>query len=98
MFARDDRHAAARELIDQGLGRVVTSELVLGETWTLLCRRLGHHSAIKFLDYVNEASVEVAGVSQENIHSAWTWVRRHSERLYSFVDATSFAIMRQRRI
>jgi predicted nucleic acid-binding protein len=29
---------------------------------------------------------------------AWRWLRRHDEREYSFVDATSFAFMRRRRI
>lgn len=30
--------------------------------------------------------------------AAWAWLRRHDERVYSFVDATSFAMMRQLRI
>jgi predicted nucleic acid-binding protein len=25
---------------------------------------------------------------------AWVWLRRHDERVYSLVDATSFAVMR----
>ena len=29
---------------------------------------------------------------------ALRWLRRHDEREYSFVDATSFALMRRRRI
>lgn len=29
---------------------------------------------------------------------AMAWLRRHDEREYSFVDATSFAVMRRRRI
>lgn len=29
---------------------------------------------------------------------AWEWLRRHDEREYSFVDATSFAILRRRRM
>ena len=28
---------------------------------------------------------------------AWSWLSRHDERAYSFVDATSFALMRRRR-
>lgn len=27
---------------------------------------------------------------------AWRWLDRHDERSYSFVDATSFAVMRRR--
>ena len=30
--------------------------------------------------------------------SAWTWLRRHDERAYSFVDAASFQVMRDRRL
>ena len=29
---------------------------------------------------------------------AWEWLRRHDERPYSYVAATSFAIMRRERI
>ncbi|MCY3806044.1 MAG: VapC toxin family PIN domain ribonuclease, partial [bacterium] len=29
---------------------------------------------------------------------AWDWLRRHDEREYSFVDATSFEVMRTRRL
>ncbi len=31
-------------------------------------------------------------------HLALRWLRRHDEREYSFVDATSFAVMRAERI
>ena len=29
---------------------------------------------------------------------AWEWLHRHDERVYSYVDATSFEIMRRERI
>lgn len=29
---------------------------------------------------------------------AWRWLERHDERPYSFVDATSFAVMRRLRV
>ena len=29
---------------------------------------------------------------------AFEWLRRHDERAYSFVDATSFALMRRQRV
>ena len=29
---------------------------------------------------------------------AWKWLRRHDERPYSYVDATSFELMRRERI
>jgi predicted nucleic acid-binding protein len=79
--------------------RAVTSNLVLGEVWTLLARRLSHFHARSWLDRVHrELAVSVEGIEPELEEEAWTWLRRHDERPYSFVDATSFALMRKLRI
>jgi predicted nucleic acid-binding protein len=40
----------------------------------------------------------VESVSHELEAQALRWLRRHDERKYSFVDATSFALMRSLRI
>lgn len=98
-FLRDGRHADARALWEEGQAALLTSGLVLGETWTFLRRRVGHGHAGGFLD----ATRMVAGLSVLHVDDgledeAWNWLRRHDERPYSFVDATSFALMRRRRI
>jgi predicted nucleic acid-binding protein len=96
---RDRRHDQARALVRAGMGRVCTSNHVVGETWTLLCRRAGHGAAVGFLDRLAELPrVEVVHVDPAMESDAWLWLRRHDEREYSFVDATSFAVMRRRRI
>lgn len=95
---RDGRHPEAVALARQG-GRVVTSNHVVGETWTLLNRRGGHRAAVGFLDRLGRLpNVDVAHVEDSIEADAWRWLRRHDERKYSFVDATSFAFMRRRRI
>ena len=89
----------ARQLAATRKGKLVTSDLVVGETWTLLRRRSGHFAAVGFLDRLGGLSdVEVVHVDQDAVAQAWKWLRRHSEREYSFVDATSFVIMRGRKI
>ena len=96
---RDRRHKQARALVRAGIGRVCTSNHVVGETWTLLCRRAGHTAAVGFLDRLAELpGVEVVHVDPAMESDARVWLRRHDEREYSFVDATSFAVMRRRRI
>lgn len=71
----------------------------LGETWTLLRRRAGHTVAVGFLDRLARLrDVEVVHVDAATEAEAWRWLRRHGEREYSFVHATSFAVMRRRRI
>ena len=74
----DARHPAALALL-ASLGRteqVLTTNLVVGESWTFLRRQDSNPTAVAALE----------------------WLRRHEERVYSFVDATSFRVMRDRRL
>lgn len=100
----DDRHDAALAML-RGLGRserVLTTNLVIGETWTFLRRKDGHRTGLEYLQRVDELLVRgrlnIHRVSEADESSAWTWLRRHDERVYSFVDATSFETMRTRRL
>ncbi|HEU0248761.1 MAG TPA: PIN domain-containing protein, partial [Gaiellaceae bacterium] len=95
-IARDRRHPDAVALADRLRGeRVTTSNVVLGETWTLLSARAGHHRALQWLDSVRgDLRVVVERLDRDLEEDAWAWLRGHDERPYSFVDATSFALMR----
>jgi predicted nucleic acid-binding protein len=96
---RDGRHEMAKALVARGVGRVVTTNHVVGETWTLLRRRSGHTAAVGFIDRLTALpDTEVIHVDEALEADAWRWLRSRSERVYSFVDATSFAVMRRRRI
>jgi predicted nucleic acid-binding protein len=68
---------------------------VRGETWTLINRREDHAAAVRFLDAVAASPrLRVVQVAESQEATAMTWLRSHDEREYSFVDATSFAVMR----
>jgi predicted nucleic acid-binding protein len=98
-FPRDGRHAEAKLLeskLERGL--VVTSGPVTGETWTFLRGKAGQAHAVAWLDRVQAAPVRVEHVDRALEDEAWAWLRVHDERAYSFVDATSFALMRKLRI
>ena len=97
---RDAHHGAATALLrmhaDQSL---LTTNHVRGETWTFVRRRAGHRAAVRFLDDLERSMrIEVAPVDEDLESEALRWLCRHDEREYSFVDATSFAVMRERRI
>jgi predicted nucleic acid-binding protein len=96
----DQRHDEAVQLFKQyGAQPLVTSSHVRGETWTFLRRRRGHRDAVAFLDLVERsARLAIVSVSEELEEEALRWLRRHDEREYSFVDATSFALMRSMKI
>jgi uncharacterized protein len=70
----------------------------MGETWTLLNRRCGHRVAASAAAIRHSAVVRVEHVTAELEEEAWQWLDKRDEREYSFVDATSFALMRKRRI
>lgn len=96
---RDRRHSDAVGVWRHDRIPVRTSNLVVGETWTWLRRRVGHPAALRFLDAIEQSGRASVVVVDETIdQTAWAWLRRHHERSYSYVDATSFAIMRRERI
>ena len=97
---RDSRYQSARALEDVvERERLVTTELVLGEVWTLLRRRLGHLGAHRVIDAIRALpAIRVELVDGQLTAEAWAWLRVHDERPYSFVDATSFALMRKLRL
>ncbi len=99
-FARDDHHEAALRLWSAaGGGPLATTNHVAGETWTFLRRRVGHAEARRYIDNLEGTDrVTVVHVDEGAEAEAWAWLRRHDERTYSFVDATSFAVMRRQRI
>ena len=98
-FRRDPRHPDARAVWESRPKPLMTTNLVVGETWTFLRRRAGHQASIAFLDAVGRSKeLAVIRVDASLEEEAWRWLRRHDERAYSFVDATSFAVMRRHRV
>jgi predicted nucleic acid-binding protein len=98
-FQRDQHHEDARLLWQGRAAQLLTTNHVLGETWTFLRRRLGHAEAVAFLDGARGSQrLTIVHVDEAIETEAWSWLHRHDERTYSFVDATSFAVMRRRGI
>lgn len=100
----DRRHADALAVLAHvgSSEQVLTTNLVLGETWTFLRRKDGHRTSLAFLDRIGalegQSRLAVQRVSHDQEDKAWAWLRKHDERSYSFVDATSFQVMRDRRL
>ncbi len=97
---RDGRHAeAVASDRATSTSRLLTSNLVVGETWTFLRRRAGYGPSMRWLDSVlGRVALTVEPIDPDLEADAWAWLRVHDERPYSLVDATSFALMRRKRI
>lgn len=90
--------AALRSAIAGG-ERVVTTNLVLAETYTLLLYR-GHRSAgLTFLRTIRERPNVIVSSTQELEERAVVdWLERFDDQKFSFADAVSFAVMQERGI
>jgi predicted nucleic acid-binding protein len=100
----DHRHAEAVDMLSRvGTSeQVLTTNLIVGETWTFLRRKDSHPTSVTFLDRIatlqSADRLVVHRVTGAQEAKAWSWLRRRNEREYSFVDATSFEVMRRRRL
>ncbi|MBI4259310.1 MAG: PIN domain-containing protein [Actinobacteria bacterium] len=98
-YARDAHHAEAREMWLANDEPIAVSNHVLGETWTFLRRRSGHAAAVEAVEAIRSSRrVQVLHCAPDTEEEAWRWLRRRPERAYSFVDASSFAVMRRKRV
>ena len=78
---------------------LVTTNQIVGETYTLLRVTCGHAAAVVFLDRLEESRrIERIFVSTELEGRAYRLLRTYADQDFSFVDATSFAVMRSERI
>lgn len=76
--------------------RPLTTNHVVGESWTLVGRRYGRHIAVRLLRSLRDnARYTIVHVDSDAEERAFDWLLRHDEREHSFVDATSFEIMRR---
>jgi uncharacterized protein len=97
---RDQNHETARALAEMLHGdTLVTTTAVRGETWTGINSRYGHEWAKRAIGLI-EASprITIRQIDADLDSDALKWLRDRSERPYSWVDATSFALMRRERI
>ena len=96
----DRDHVRARALFEAYADAPLsTSNLVCGELWTFVRRRFGHARAVALVDAVEATRrVSIVQVDTETERDAWAWLRHRDEREYSYVDGTSFALMRRRAI
>jgi predicted nucleic acid-binding protein len=92
----DPDHSEAVRLLQQIVRlryALATSNFVLSEVYTLLLKRLGWEIAIRYVEELRAGSTQVLSVSTEDEERAWAILRRYQDQDFSYVDATSFAIM-----
>jgi predicted nucleic acid-binding protein len=78
---------------------LVTSNHVVGETYTLLMTTHGQKAAWRFVETIAKSPrLEQVHVDAELEAEAYSLMRRYADQPFSFVDGTSFALMKKRRM
>ncbi len=78
---------------------LITSNLVVAESYILMLKGLGHGAAINFLERINSSPRIARIYSTSDIESnAEEILRKYQDQDFSYTDAVSFAIMKMQRL
>jgi uncharacterized protein len=87
---------AFRSALRDGM-RAVTTNLVLSETYTFLVYRGHRIAALELLRSVRTSpNIVVTSTEELEEQARMDWLARYDDQDFSFADAVSFAVMRQR--
>lgn len=95
--AAEAEHSRAREalsgLLSEGVS-LFTSNYVFAETYTALLVRVGRAEAIEWgRRFRASGAIELVRLEQDVEGEAWEILERHGDKRWSYVDATSFALL-----
>ncbi len=90
----DSAHQRATAVLSAG-DRLVTSDHVLIETWTLLRHRLAGRAAERFWNGLRGGVADVECLGVADLEVAWEIGQQWADQAFSIVDRTSFAVMQR---
>lgn len=96
---KDRNHLAASRLLPlllESRPRLVTSNHVLGESYTAILKVLGNDAATGFVRFAGKSrKLELLFTPLELEKQAYRLLERYDDQDFSFVDATSFVWMKR---
>jgi uncharacterized protein len=94
-------HEAARAALGALVAEralLFTSNYVFAETYTALLVRVGRPEAIEWVRRFRASeAIELVRVDESVEEDAWSILESHSDKTWSYVDATSFALIQRER-
>ncbi|MBA2277077.1 MAG: PIN domain-containing protein [Chloroflexia bacterium] len=93
---RDVSHGAARSIqtmLVLSQQQVITSNFVLAETHGLILSRINAERARRVLREIILGTVVIERITEEDERRAFAIVTQYVDKDFSFIDATSFAVM-----
>jgi predicted nucleic acid-binding protein len=79
--------------------QLFTSNYVFAETYTALLVRIGHNEAVNWgKHFLAGEAIELIRADQDIEQQAWSILETHTDKDWSYVDATSFALIERERL
>jgi len=100
---KDDRHHDEAVSIFPSLLKtckgLITSNLVVAESYILILKGLGHNAAVAFLEKVNSSPRIIRICSTSDLErEAEETLKKYRDQDFSYTDAVSFAMMKMQKI
>ena len=99
---REHEHAIARATLTELIAeraRLFTSNFVFAETYTALLVRVGRTEAIEWgRRFRASEAIELVRIEPDIEDDAWQILESHDDKPWSYVDATSFALMSREKV
>jgi predicted nucleic acid-binding protein len=92
VFSKDRHNERAKALLRSG-EQLVTTDVVVTETWLLLYRRFHYSAAEGFWGGIRRGGAEVERVAAGDFDAAWRIGIEFGDQSFAIVDRTSFAVM-----
>jgi predicted nucleic acid-binding protein len=93
---KDHDHPAVEQYLKEGTRPLLTTDYVVDESATLFLCRLGHISAVRFLDSLQASPrIELIYLKRKSIEAAMRLFRERPDKGWSLTDCTSFVIMKE---
>jgi predicted nucleic acid-binding protein len=92
---KDKDHQKAKDFLSKLAEEKVillVTNFIIAEIYTLMLRKIGQDKAIEHLEKLRNTA-EIERVSEEDENKAWQIILRYRDNDFSYVDATSFAVM-----
>lgn len=91
----DKAVAQVKRLVDDN-HELITTNLVIHETFMLLSRRISRKAAVAFLDEIyTDSNVQIFHSDHTVEKEAYETIRKYTEQDFSVADCVSFAIMKR---
>ncbi len=90
--------ATLKQLVQEGV-QLFTSNYVFAETYTALLVRVGRNEAIEWgKRFRIGKTIELIRADENVEQEAWSILESHTDKEWSYVDATSFALIERERL